>query len=324
MLFFGLCSEDSTFHYHFCRTVLTFLVFGIDNIITIHEREGIMRYTLILLLLIFGGSSLLSAPTTLTQDEQDEIKKIEYHRGISFGDREIDRLHASIINTITKIKVSVDSGFYSKYNRYMEELPLDEKPVFQKDASGKTYIEVFLDQGITHNDFPDSYSTFDTRAFIYPSEDFKTLTKVIIQFKKTKESSLEHIREMRRIVNNTPNFPATTKLEGQMVNGVRKIQEENIYEEAKADANDDIVLEYYSSNDGVMYWANKPDIAEKPGMENKLHDIAKDLLPFDLQKSMIKSYKKSLQQVNKTLDRKFYIMELNKNTTTKKMLDINY
>ncbi|MCB1156855.1 MAG: hypothetical protein H7A25_24810 [Leptospiraceae bacterium] len=288
-------------------------------------------------ILLLAASSLLARPTTLQKSEKHELRYIESRRTEGFGDREIDRLHTSIASILAKTKVFLDKGFYEKSKLYMDSEPVEghmvyladtenmmyyDKSIFFKDGEGKPYVVIDLGQGLSWNDYPTSF-TYESKAFVYPSDDFKSLAKVIMQFKRTNADKVPHIREMRRLVNETAVSASPVQFEGEEDKNLPKVQEENVVDtKAKKDNNADIRLEYYTSNDGVNFWPDKPDIQQKPGMVAKLHDL-EDVLSYDNQKNMFDNYKTSLQKIEKTLKKRLYIMELNKRGTNRKML-INY
>lgn len=281
-------------------------------------------------------NNLLANPTTLKYKEKEYIKHIEKERENGFADREIDRLHASISSVIERTKAFVDGGFYEKTKLYMADEAVDghqvflandknlmdyDSSIFFKDSEGKTYLVIDLGQGLSYNDWPSSLPVYETKAYIYPSEDFKSLSKVIFQYKRVNSLGTRHVREMRRIINPSPVISQPMKLEGLKVKGdLPKLQEELVVEDnVTADINNDIVLEYYTSNDGVNVWPDYPIIPQKPALISKLND-PNDLLDFRVQKRLVDQYRGDLKKVYKSLAHRFHIMELNKRGTNFKML----
>jgi hypothetical protein len=292
-------------------------------------------YQYFLFLSFFAMSYLLAVPTTMSKKEQRYIKHIESIRENGFVDREVDRLHGSISAILARTKVYLDKGFYEKTKQYMADEAVDghkifladkenliyyHSDIFFQDEEGKTYIVVDLGQGLSYNDFP-SRHIFERKAFVYPSDDFLSLSKVIVQFKRVDATDKSYVREMRRIINLTPVASQPMKFEGEKVKGdLPKLQEELIVADSvKADTNDDILLEYYTSNDGVNVWPDLPILKQKPALVAKLND-KEDLLDYRIQKKLFDQYREALRKINKDLEHRLYLMELNKRGTNFKML----
>ncbi len=286
-------------------------------------------------LAFFAISSLFAVPTTMSKKEQRHIKHIESVRENGFVDREVDRLHGSISAILARTKVYLDKGFYEKTKQYMADEAIDghkifladkenliyfHSDIFFKDEEDKTYIVVDLGQGLSYNDFPSKH-IFERKAFVYPSDDFLSLSKVIVQFKRADATDKNYVREMRRIVNPTPLASQPMKFEGEKVKGdLPKLQEELIVTDSvKADTNDDILLEYYTSNDGVNVWPDLPILKQKPALVAKLND-KEDLLDYRIQKKLFDQYREALRKIHTDLEHRLYLMELNKRGTNFKML----
>ncbi|MBP7283733.1 MAG: hypothetical protein KBA66_19250 [Leptospiraceae bacterium] len=205
-------------------------------------------------LLFLYSVCLYAEPTTLRQEEKDELKYIDAMRAKGFSDRILDRLHKSIALNITRIKDLAEKNYLKNGYRYLQHEPVDESIIsknelFFTDKENKLYFRLDLGQGVTNEDYPNRH-IFDTKAFVYLNEDGKSLSKIIFQFTRVNTTGTTYVKEVRRIINPTPNSPEPIKLEGEKVNDVKKIQEENIVDESVAsDTNNDIVIEYFSGHD---------------------------------------------------------------------------
>ncbi|MEM7179509.1 MAG: hypothetical protein AAF518_01245 [Spirochaetota bacterium] len=316
-------------------------------------------YRTISLMILVSTGMLLAAPTTLTDKQKKELLHKQFLRKKGFSDRGIDRLHDSIAYSLNQIKVFVvDKKFYEKSRKYNADLPADaytnlndkaiaDKPadshasymaddknllsfktdIFLKDKEGKNYISIDLGQGVSLNEHPNAHYTYETKAYIYPADDYKTLSKVILQFKRVNATGststgadLRHVREMRRVINNTPAAPGPPKRDGDQVDLLPKMQQERFVNAShKGDSNADIELELYSVVDKTPKWPDLPVIDAKPVIKTKLHS-KDDLLDYAIQKELITNYKKAMIDTDLYLKKLYRIMELNKRSTNRKML----
>ena len=256
--------------------------------------------------------------------EKEYYQYIQSVRAKKFSDREIDRIHLSLANLLEKIFQFRESGVVSKAARYNGHIPEEEKVYFFKDKEDKEFYALFIGQGITIEDYPTS-RIFDTRIFIYPSEDKKTLQKVIIQFTRVNTEGPIYVKEMRRIVNETPESPGPPKLEGQKVEGdIPKFQEEITTDpNLAAKENDNLVIEYYSEHDGSIPWVEEKATTEtKVSITSKLHD-EKELLPFDVQKKVYITYRDVLRELDSKIRKQVSRLELEQRATIRKIVDFN-
>ena len=190
-------------------------------------------------------------------------------RAKGFSDRILDRLHKSIAVNITRIKDLSDKNYLKNGYRYLQHEPVDESIIsknelFFTDKENKPYFKLDLGQGVTNEDYPNRH-IFDTKAYVYWNEDGKSLSKIIFQFTRVNTTGTTYVKEVRRIINPSPNSPEPIKLEGEKVNDVKKIQEENIVDESiSPDTNNDIVIEYFSAHDKNLPKEEPPKLAENP------------------------------------------------------------
>jgi hypothetical protein len=282
-------------------------------------------FTLLLCLL----SSLWALPTTRTLSEKEYSQYIEKIRTRNFSDREVDRLHQSVAGMVSKIYEMVAKGAIKNAARYNDQVPTEEEILFIKDKDGKEYFVMFLGQGVTHEDYP-IYKIYDTRVFIYPTDDKKTISKIIVQFNSVNSTPPIYIKEMRRIINPTPLFPGPPKVEVLLENEVLKWQQENVTDANVAgddkgvgDGNGDIYVEYYTDHDSKVNWVDKtPETESKIGLTEKLNDPAK-LLPFDVQKKIYLTYRDIMREVDSKIKAKLHILELNERRTIHKIMEFN-
>jgi hypothetical protein len=282
-----------------------------------------MRFLLFLLSL--GMSiSLFSKPTTITLPEKEYYQYIQSVRAKKFSDREIDRIHLSLAKMLERINQFKENGTIGKSSKYNSHLPDSEPIYFLKDKDGKDYFSLFIGQGVTHEDYPVS-RIFNTKVYIYPSEDKKSLSKVIIQYVRVNTDGPVYVKEMRRIINDKPEIPGPPKLEGEKVEGdIPKFQEEITTDPTiAAKENNEILVEYYSGHDELLPWVEEtPTPENKASITSKLYDEA-DLLPFDMQKKIYISYRDVLRELDSKIKKRLELIELDQRTTIRKIADFN-
>ena len=305
-------------------------------------------------LLILHSALLFAEPTTLRQEEKDEQKNIDAIRARGFSDRILDRLHKSIANNISRIKNLGDKNYLKNGYRYLQHEPVDESIIhknelFFTDKDNKPSFRLDLGQGVTNEDYPNRH-IFDTKAFVYVSEDGKSLSKIIFQFTRVNTTGRTYVKEVRRIINPTPNSPEPIKLEGEKVNDLKKLQEENALDDSAApDTNNDLIVEYYSGHDknlpveetkpelaennktepaksevketpkpkdpsykptDLPWVSESPDMANLASMSNRLND-PNELLPYSSQKHIADTYRIVLKVLNREIEKKVKAIELN-------------
>jgi hypothetical protein len=290
--------------------------------------------------------TLFAVPTTMKLEEKEYYQYVQKMRSRKFSDREIDRLHQSLGTMIGKIQDHVATGAVAQAARYNDHLPGDEDVLFWKDKEGKDYFVMNLSQGITYEDYP-TYHVYETKAYLYPTEDKKGLAKVVVQFNRVNSTGTDYVKEMRRIINPTPNSPGPPKVEGEKVGGdVPKFQEENITDPSiQADENADLIVEFYTSNDfyldeqgkedrfkerapeekeaRYLLWTDKnPDTKTKVGLTRVLGD-EKELMPYEVQKKIYLTYRDILRELDSKIKAKLHLIELNKRRTIHKIMEFN-
>lgn len=257
------------------------------------------------MLITFGGLS--AVPVTLTLEERELQGQIDAIRKGGFADIELDNLHGSIARSLFKIKLMTDSGTDKKHGKFLGDVPKEVPDVFSKDSGGKTYLSIELSSGESFADYPNTY-LYNSKVYIYPSDDAKALDKLVLEFKRTNSKGEVFIREMRRLINPTPK-------------GISKIDESKVDAvDIKPDDNNDITLEYYNSNEGESIWPNSPIQPQPPSVVNKLND-PKETLPYNKQRAIIEKYKVLLRSINKAVAKKLYLLELDRNRMVSKMLE---
>ncbi|MCC5814427.1 MAG: hypothetical protein JJT78_06700 [Leptospira sp.] len=264
------------------------------------------NYTVILLSLfsLFGLSGFLFAerPTVLTFKERETAKQIEAQRKAGFGDIEIDTLHESIAKNIQGIRKMVELGVDKQAALYLPDLPATEANIFKEDKDGKVYVQFVLPQGQSYVDWPKIY-LYDGVGFIYPSEDFSKIDKIVLMFRRVNAEGFVYIKEMRRLINPSPNFSASNE------DGTSQI-----------DSNSDIKLEYYQSFTSNTIWPDKPNQPFEPDVVMELN-TENDPLPYEKQKLIMRQYKKILRKVDKEMAIKYRGLELDQKRMVSKMLD---
>ncbi|MCB1177530.1 MAG: hypothetical protein KDK36_08135 [Leptospiraceae bacterium] len=337
------------------------------------------------ILAIFSFGSLFAVPTTMKLEEKEYYRYIQTVRSKKFADREIDRLHYSIANTVGRIQEFVNQGSIADAARYNDHLPEEPVELFKKDKDGNIYFTMFLGQGLTYEDYP-TYHLYNTRVYIYfspegesastpppskeessnPEDENKPeskpsnssskrlkykLTNVIVQFNRVNTTGTVYVKEMRRMINDTPNNPGPPKVEGEKDGDIPKFQEENITDPSiEADTNEDIKIEYYTSNDlylddngkeipleqrladgkterqkkRYINWVDEePKVDTVPGLERKLEGQEGDPLPFPVQKKIYLTYRNILRELNSKIKLKLHQIELNHRRTIHKIMEFN-
>lgn len=253
-------------------------------------------------LLIITGILYAEKPVILTFKERETLKQIEAQRKAGFADVEIDTLHESIANNIKGIRRMVELGVDKQATLYLPEIPSSEINIFKQDKDGKTFIEFDLKQGQSFVDWPKVY-LYDGIGFIYPSEDFEKLDKIVLMFRRVNADGFVYIKEMRRLINPSPHFGG-------------KDGEGN----SQIDSNSDITLEYYQSFTSNTIWADKPHQPFEPDVIMELNKEEAPL-PYEKQRLIMSQYRKILRRVDKQLGRKLRGLELDQKRMITKMLD---
>ena len=244
----------------------------------------------------------------------------------------------------------------------MDESIIHKNELFFTDKDNKPYFRLDLGQGVTNEDYPNRH-IFDTKAFVYVSEDGKSLSKIIFQFTRVNTTGRTYVKEVRRIINPTPNSPEPIKLEGEKVNDLKKLQEENALDDSAApDTNNDLIVEYYSGHDknlpveetkpelaennktepaksevketpkpkdpsykptDLPWVSESPDMANLASMSNRLND-PNELLPYSSQKHIADTYRIVLKVLNREIEKKVKAIELNQRSIIRKMTEINF
>lgn len=171
------------------------------------NKGKFMNIRILTFLMILSVAGLGAAPNkVLTMEEKEELKQIETVRKSGFTDIEIDNLHASIAGNILKINGLLGNETYKKALRYIEDEPRVASKFLFQDKENKQYLELDLGLGQSFADYPKTY-LYQSRIYIYPGTDGQSLEKIILQFKRTNAKGEVFIREMRRLVNNSPKGP---------------------------------------------------------------------------------------------------------------------
>jgi len=255
----------------------------------------------ILLLLFIFPLVLLGFDQDMEQERNE--KMIQAFRESGFGDNEIDLLHASIAANMKAIQGFTDKGLDKENARYLGDFPKENLPeLYKKDSAGKTYLDIELDQGESYASYPTRF-LYNGRVYLYLNADLSGVEKVIIQYKRINSNGNVFIREMRRIVNNSPG-KSTLDENGNLV----------------ADKNDDITLEYYSSYDKPNDWPDVPVIESKPAKTFVLNE-KENPVPFFKQKRILEKYRQALRFVESEVARKYQALETDRKRMISKMMD---
>ena len=278
---------------------------------------------LALVLLMFTGG-LMSLPTTITLPEKEYIEYIQSVRTRKFSDREIDRLHQALAQKLEEMKFQVDNNRVKNKARYNSLLPEPEEILFLKDKEGKEYFNIQLGQGISWDEYPTG-NINESRVYLYPTEDKKGLSKVIVQYARVNFTGRNYVKEIRRIINSNPVFPGPPKFEGEKVNGDLPKDQEPVTVDAgiAPQENGDIIVEYYSGHDSNHNWnENNPTPEAKVSITQKLQD-EKDLLSFEQQKLVYLTYRNILRELDSKMKNKVHNLNLDRKTTTRKITNFN-
>ncbi|MDX1957112.1 MAG: hypothetical protein SFU98_00975 [Leptospiraceae bacterium] len=282
----------------------------------------------LIILLLLTSFSIFSLPTTRPLAEKEYYQYVQSVRAKNFADKELDRLHQSISNSLARMVETTSSGKAKNAARYNDVTPTVEPVYLQKDKDGKDYYTIELSQGVTGEDYP-IYRIWDTRVYIYPGSDKKSLDKVMIQMNTVNttipnDNEPLYTKEMRKIINPTPKFAGPPKAEELYKNGVPLWQQENVTDpNIPAEDNSDIFVEFYSDQDTKLKWVDILPIADyKPGLTVKLLDQA-DMMPFDIQKKIYLTYRDTLREVDSKIKKKVRMIELNERRTLQKMTEFN-
>jgi hypothetical protein len=154
-----------------------------------------MRISFILLTLSLLSAEIFAVPTTLTLPEKEYFQYVQGLRTRKFSDREIDRLHFSLAKMLSEIKLHVETNTVKNAARYKSHTPEPEETLFLKDKDGKEFFTIFIGQGVSWEDYPTS-NIYNTRVYIYPGDDKKSLAKVIVQYIKVNSNGNEYVKEM--------------------------------------------------------------------------------------------------------------------------------
>lgn len=285
-------------------------------------QEEPMRISLTILALLFLSVEAFSVPTTLTLPEKEYYQYVQGVRTRKFSDREIDRIHLSLAKMLEEIKGHVESKTVQNAALYNAHIPVPEETLFFKDKEGKEYYSIFLGQGVTLEEFPNT-QIYNKRVYIYPSEDKKSLSKVIVQFIKVNTTGTVYVKEMRRIVNTNPVAPGPPKVEGEKINGDLPKDQEPITTdpEIAPQENGELTVEYYSGHDSVHPWVQEtPDAEAKLSLSQKLQD-EKALMPFPSQKKIYLSYRDILRELDSKIKNKLHNIDLDRKMTVKKIIN---
>ena len=250
--------------------------------------------------IVFSLSS--ERPRFKSFKEMETERQIESERKAGFADIEIDNLHRSIADSIRGIRRLVDLGVDKQATLYLPEIPATEVDIFKQDKDGKTYIEFDLPQGQSFVDWPKVY-IYNGIGFIYPSEDYSKIEKIILMFRRVNADGFVYIKEMRRLINPSPNFYFSRE------DGTTEI-----------DSNSDIILEYYQSFTSNTIWPDSPHQPFEPNVTMVLNKEDAPL-PYEKQKLIMSQYKKILRTVDKSMVRKLRGLELDQRRMVTKMLD---
>lgn len=281
-------------------------------------------YALVLLIL---SIPVYSEPTTMKQKEKDEWKYVDSVRSNGFADRYIDRLHKSLASNIARIQGLNDRKYSKNTQRYLYHEPIPDNETvndFNLDKDNKPFFKMNLGQGVTWEDYPTG-QIYNTRAYIYLTDDGKGLAKVIFQFTRVNFTGTKYVKEMRRIINPTPLSPEPLKQEGQSENEMPKFQEERTTDETvKADTNTDIYVEYYSSHDKDVNWVDEnPDLHIPPSLKVAVSD-PESPLPFASQKRIIDTYRKLLKVADSQVSGRLRNIQQSQRALIRKMSEMNY
>ncbi|MGJ4715804.1 hypothetical protein FH597_05550 [Leptospira interrogans] len=261
---------------------------------------NIRIFSFLIILTIFGLGAVPNK--VLTLEEKEELRQIETVRKGGFTDIEVDNLHASIAGNILKINNLLGNETYKKALRYIEDEPREAAKFLFQDKENKQYLQLDLGLGQSFADYPKTY-LYQSKIYIYPGTDGKSLEKIILQFKRTNAKGEVFIREMRRLINNSPKGPTFL--------GDGKRTPNN---------NSEILLEFFSSHDTDFLWPDNPIQPVPASVTTKLNE-AVNPLPYNKQKQIILQYKRYLRKVDKMVSLRLHTMELDQKMMISKMLE---
>lgn len=262
-----------------------------------------MKRRLVVISLVFGSLvSLYAVTEVVTLEEQQRKEQIEAARKSGFADIEINNLHSSIAKNINEIVKLLNDNVDKKTSRYVGKVPEEPKPFMLTDAEGKKFLEFDLGLGESYANYPETYLYY-SKAFIYPGEGSDSLGRIIMQFKRTNSRGTIFVREMRRLINDTPKG-VEVAADGKRV----------------PDDNSDIQLQYFSSYDTNTLWPDTPTLQQQPSVSFPLND-PKNPLPYEKQKLIIYEYKKLLRKIDKIVAGRLNSLVLDEKRLVSKMLE---
>ncbi len=239
---------------------------------------------------------------TITYKERETQKQIDAQRKAGFSDVEIDTLHESIAKNISEIKKLSELGVEKQASTYLTDIPSQNSEIFKKDKDGKTFLEFSLPQGQSFVDWPKIF-LYDGYAYLYPAEDFKNLSKIVLMFRRVNAEGDSYIKEMRRLINGSPKSIQTNE-DGTVI----------------TDSNSDIKLEYYQAKTSNVIWPNNPIQEMEPNVVMELNQEGTPL-PYEKQKMIMFQYKKILRSIDKSVSRKLKGLQLDQRRMVTKMLE---
>ncbi|WCL49287.1 LIC13212 family protein [Leptospira sp. GIMC2001] len=266
--------------------------------------KSAIKFILIILasLTILVHSVYSEKTKAMTYKERETEKQIDAQRKSGFSDVEIDTLHESISTNLQEIKKLRDMGVEKQSAIYLTDIPATDTDIFKTDKDGKTYIQFALPQGQSYVDWPKIY-LYDGVGFIYPSEDYSQLDKIVLMFRRVNAEGQQYTKEMRRLINPTPKNSVTNE-DGTV----------------STDSNSDIQLEYYQSMTSNTVWPDKPILDNEPDVKMELNN-ADNLLPYEKQKLIMHQYKKILRKVDKIVALRLRGLQLDQRRMVTKMLE---
>lgn len=239
---------------------------------------------------------------SFTFKERETMKQIEAQRKAGFSDVEIDTLHESISKNIGEIKKLNELGVDKQASVYLTDIPATTSNIFKLDKENKTYLEFPLPQGQSYVDWPKVY-LYDGYAYLYPTEDFQNISKIILMFRRVNADGDVYVKEMRRLINPTPKSIV--------------FKDDNT---AETDSNSDIILEYYQANTSNVIWPNEPIQTSEADVTMELNKEDSPL-PYEKQKMIMLQYKKILRNIDKSVARKLRGLQLDQRRMVTKMLE---
>lgn len=267
-------------------------------------KRLLLSFIILSSILSVGGFAQSSRPVTMTMKEAETMKQIEAIRKSGFADIEIDALHGSLAENLKEIKRLLDLGVDKANARFLYDLPVETAEVFMKDKEGKFYIPFKLRQGTSYLDWPKVF-VYEGYAFIYPTQDFANLDKIIFMFKRVNADGTYYVREMRRLINPTP-----------------KSLPKDYRENTPLDSSSDIKLEYYQNFNTYLLWPNNPIQPVEPDVVFQLQK-EDDPITFEKQRMVMTNYKKILRELDKEVARRRHNIELDRKRMISKITTFN-